>query len=152
MSEAASGINGSGRVLAVQFLSRQAAHSQNPAQRPLRSETDRIAARQRNDAMGQVRRFALRNLSTVDIAARDGLALIHRLGRFTNNDKRGPVFGVRPIGALNVSIIASSAFCSASAWESFGLAANAAKVSVISATALSESTAQLETTSERAPA
>jgi hypothetical protein len=40
----------------------------------------------------------------------------------------------------------------ASACDSFGLAASAAKAPVISATALLESTAQLETMSERAPA
>jgi len=39
----------------------------------------------------------------------------------------------------------------ASACDSFGLAASAAKAPVISATALLESTAQLETMSERAP-
>jgi hypothetical protein len=40
----------------------------------------------------------------------------------------------------------------ASACDSFGSAASAAKAPVISATALLESTAQLETMSERAPA
>src|SRR5580693_7334351 len=50
------------------------------------------------------------------------------------------------------SIIASMDLRSASACESFGSAASAAKVPVIKVTALSELTSQFETISERAPA